>query len=82
MGRFGWAVTAVTEIRRGTRFGRLTVRGQASSDHRGAAQWVCECDCGNEITTTGHRLRTGQTVTCGVLGCRQRIEAKGLEAAQ
>jgi hypothetical protein len=33
------------------------------------AQWICECMCGNHarITTTGQRIRRGETKSCGCL---------------
>ena len=54
----------------GKKMGRLTVLERAprkSSDQR--AKWICQCDCGKIITTTGVDLRSGHTKSCG---CYQR----------
>lgn len=29
--------------------------------------WLCQCDCGNEVTVSGNRLRSGNTKSCGCL---------------
>lgn len=47
------------------RYGRLTVVGPEIKN--GFTQWRCRCDCGNEITTRGTFLRTGNTQSCGCL---------------
>jgi hypothetical protein len=49
------------------RFGRLTVIKSESSDKRGNARWLCQCDCGNRVIVTGVRLRHGITRSCGCL---------------
>lgn len=55
-------------IEPGTRFGSLTVLEQAddnispSGSH--ATQFICRCDCGNEIVTRGSYLKIGKTKSC------------------
>lgn len=51
----------------GCRFDRLQVIARKSSDKFGHARWLCKCDCGNEIITTGDRLTRGHTKSCGCL---------------
>lgn len=51
----------------GQRFGRLTVIERASRKTHGESWWLCHCDCGDGITTTSHRLRSGSTRSCGCL---------------
>jgi len=29
--------------------------------------WLCQCDCGNEVTVSGNNLRSGNTKSCGCL---------------
>lgn len=53
----------------GQKFGRLTVL-QRAEDHyypsgRHDVQYLCKCDCGNNVTVFGIHLRSGHTVSCG-----------------
>lgn len=49
----------------GQKFGRLTVKGFAGSSKSQGALWLCMCDCGAEVITSGFRLRSGKTRSCG-----------------
>lgn len=53
----------------GQRFGKLTVvkrvENKIVSNSNQYAQWLCKCDCGNEIVATGVYLRTGNIKSCG-----------------
>ena len=50
----------------GKRFGKLKVIKIApKSEWKGEAYWICECDCGNTITTSGASLRRGSSKSCG-----------------
>ena len=51
----------------GERFGKLTVVKRVENTKQGMAQWMCKCDCGNEIITTGINLRNKHTKSCGCL---------------
>lgn len=51
----------------GRRFGRLVAIEQAGSDG-GRVQWLCKCDCGNEVVRASKNLRNGTAVSCG---CRK-----------
>jgi hypothetical protein len=57
--------------REGQQYGRLTVlrRAENKVEPSGAvrAQWLCRCDCGNEVVVTGHALGKGHTKSCGCL---------------
>ena len=50
-------------------FGKLTVIKQVedyispSNEHR--AQWLCKCECGNEIKVIGKRLKNRDVKNCG-----------------
>ena len=48
------------------RFGKLLVIERSGSDSRNAL-WLCRCDCGAEIITTGAQLRRGAKKSCGRL---------------
>jgi len=49
----------------GQKFGRLTALRRLGRDKNGYALWECKCDCGNIVSVTGNRLRTGNTKSCG-----------------
>jgi hypothetical protein len=51
----------------GQKFGRLTVLHKNPSNPRGYTQWVCKCDCGNEVVIIGPHLKNGNTKSCGCL---------------
>lgn len=55
-------------IEPGTRFGKLVVLGYME-DPRPGAYWLCQCDCGSEVTRAGGSLRAGLTISCG---CAQK----------
>lgn len=62
----------------GNRYGRLVVVQRAGSTPQGKAQWLCECDCGQETVVNGQYLRDGHTTSCG---CRQNEGLLGDVAA-
>lgn len=53
----------------GQKFGRLTVikRAESTVTPNGTTRtmWLCQCDCGEQITAAGHHLRAGKIVSCG-----------------
>ena len=51
----------------GQKFGHLTVISQAESSKDRHAQWLCQCDCGNQKIILGKSLRNGSTQSCGCL---------------
>ena len=52
----------------GRRYARLEViRRSQQTNSTGAAFWLCRCDCGNEVETSGIGLRRGTTRSCGCL---------------
>lgn len=50
----------------GNRYGKLLVLKRNGSKN-GRPTWLCQCDCGNTIITTGQNLRRGYTKSCGCL---------------
>ena len=58
----------------GQKFGRLTVKRFSHSGPSGKAQWLCGCDCGQELTADGYNLKCGNTASCGCL--RREVTAK------
>lgn len=48
----------------GRRFGRLLVTERGANNDRGRATWICKCDCGNVITSSGDSLLRGHTSSC------------------
>ena len=55
----------------GQRFGRLIVVEQAGVDKGRHTLWKCKCVCGSSVITTGNRLRSGNTKSCGCLSREQ-----------
>lgn len=51
----------------GQRFGRLTVveRDKEWCGKDLHAHWICRCDCGNFVSTSGQRLRNKTAQSCG-----------------
>lgn len=47
------------------RFGRLHVVKRAENDKHKNTQWLCKCDCGNEVIILASSLNLGRTVSCG-----------------
>lgn len=56
----------------GKKFGRLTVIRRSENTKRGNAQWLCFCDCGNQVIVRGSSLKEGNTYSCG---CYQKSQA-------
>jgi hypothetical protein len=46
------------------RFGKLIVVEFAGYKNK-RAEWLCKCDCGNDICVPAHRLISGNTKSCG-----------------
>ena len=49
----------------GKKYGRLTVLEKVNKLDSTRANWKCVCDCGNTITISGKKLRSGHTKSCG-----------------
>jgi len=48
-------------------FNRLTVTSFFGNDNMGEKRYNCTCECGNRTVSTGYRIRTGVTKSCGCL---------------
>ena len=51
----------------GKKFNRLVVIERYGTSKSGNATWLCKCNCGNLIITTGSALKSGKTKSCGCL---------------
>ena len=53
----------------GQRFGRLTVIRFLEPSERKSRQynWLCQCDCGNEVRACANKLKNGLQQSCGCL---------------
>lgn len=73
------AAKPISELLRGeTRFGRLTVIGEARSRFRSGRnrRFVsCQCSCGSEVEVWYKSLISGQTNSCGCLSSEVHREA-------
>ena len=62
----------------GRQFGKLTVlkkleEGKGSSNH-----WLCQCECGKEVSVTYSNLLSGNTTSCGC-NRREALKAKAID---
>ena len=57
----------------GMKFGRLIVVKEYGRDKGGKVQWLCKCECGNEVVVRGSNLTNNCTTSCG---CYQKDKAK------
>lgn len=51
----------------GLTFGKLKVIRMAAMSESRAAEWWCECECGNKKVVSGVNLRNGKVKSCGCL---------------
>lgn len=49
----------------GQKFGKLIVISRNGSDKQKRAMWLCQCDCGNQVTVRGSDLTNGKIISCG-----------------
>jgi len=42
------------------------------------ATWLCQCECGNETTVSGDKLRAGHTKSCGCLKRKWKLLPPGI----
>jgi hypothetical protein len=63
----------------GQRFERLfVIRCVGRNTKRQSVDWLCRCDCGNELTVIGRDLRSGNTKSCGCLH-RHQLQTNALK---
>lgn len=66
----------------GQKFGRLTVVERVENKRR-RSQWLCKCDCGNEVKVSSSGLRSGNTKSCSCLQkdlARDRLKTHGMSS--
>lgn len=49
----------------GKRYDRLIVVSIAGKDSKGRINWLCACDCGNEVIASAYHIKNGDRVSCG-----------------
>lgn len=56
----------------GQRFGKLIAIKEVKDDSISydGVIWQCQCDCGNLVNVSSHRLRSGKTQSCGCLSSK------------
>lgn len=57
----------------GNRYGKLTVLSYEGTNKDKRSLWLCKCDCGGTIITSGKSLRNGLIISCGC------VKSKGEE---
>lgn len=59
----------------GFRTHRLTVVSEAEPlPSRARSRWLCQCDCGKQVTVFGYNLSNGHTKSCGCLKVDELVE--------
>lgn len=53
----------------GKKFNKLSILFRVQNDKQNNSQWLCECDCGNQVVVHGSPIRSGHTTSCG---CAQK----------
>ena len=67
----------------GRQFGRLTVIERAGTyrprhdPFHSQPQYLCRCECGEEVVVSGHNLKQGRTKSCGCL--RRELSSERLK---
>lgn len=51
----------------GKKFGRLKFIKENGRGRSGGVAWLCECECGNQVTVEGSELVRGNVKSCGCL---------------
>jgi hypothetical protein len=54
----------------GHTYGKLKCIERSANNKHGKAQWLCQCQCGNDVVVLANSLRTGRQVSCG---CHKRL---------
>lgn len=49
------------------RFGKLIAKQPIFNEYKKRYDWLCQCDCGNEIIVLGSSLSNGNTQSCGCI---------------
>lgn len=49
------------------RFGKLIAKQPIFNEYKKRYDWLCQCDCGNEIIVLGSSLSSGNTQSCGCI---------------
>ena len=49
------------------RFGKLIAKQPIFNEYKKRYDWLCQCDCGNEIIVLGSSLSSGNTHSCGCI---------------
>ena len=62
----------------GKRFRKLKIIKRVENDRNGNTQFLCKCDCGNEITALSGNIRHGRTLSCGCWNKEKSRKAFGI----
>lgn len=60
----------------GQRFGKLVAVKIVDRNVSSGKQWLCHCDCGNDIIVSARALLSGNTKSCGCLKKEPRNNSK------
>ena len=59
----------------GMRFGRLVALERKDAAKATQAMWLCQCDCGKQVTVRGQALRIGKTQSCGCMAVERKQQS-------
>lgn len=62
----------------GMKFSKWNVIRKDGNTPKGAALWLCQCECGNSSTVVGGDLRSGKSTQCKSCSMRAKFSTHGL----
>lgn len=65
------------KVEAGTVVGKLTVVSEAEPGAKGGKQWLCKCECGNELLVLEKTILTRKWLSCGCEGTAKTEDLTG-----
>lgn len=69
-------MTWKSKVKIGDAYGKLLVLERVENNQRGQSQWLCQCECGNQVIRLGYKLTGGRSSSCGD---RMHLRAIGVD---
>ena len=58
-------------------FGKLTVLKETDERKSGNIVWLCQCECGKQVSVFSDALRSGHTKSCGCIARQMKYDLTG-----